>query len=161
MWKFGKLSDSTMENCDVHLWVHKLHFAKQKFENQNFPIEQKTRDKMLSREIPFRRLEKFSWMDFPSPQILFLKNARKKCFPERQQHCEHHPCHVIVSSFLTFFYFPPFNKRETNNNIFPLFQRQQWRNSARILITELNCAMSQQRFRFFCFREGGDTCDDY
>lgn len=107
------IETSGAKNCFVIKFASKKSPKNQN--SRNFPIEQKT--KILSETFSLRRL----WLSIEKtshgrifPQILFWK-CTKNVLRQRQQHCDHHPCHVIVLSFWHFFFcfpedFPPFNK---------------------------------------------------
>ena len=102
-----------------------------------------------------------------NPVLDDLINAEKKMFSKRQQHCDSHPCHVIVLSLWIFLAFL-FNKSRRENflrikkmktgskqqcfSVILLFQQPDTkRNTARILITKLKLCNESTGEYLLCF----------
>lgn len=99
-WKSMMMSVYEHFLCEKMIFISRTSAKNSKSQKTNFPIEQKNGDKMLSRNLPHRHLwpeKKFMNGFVFFPTIWFLKIAREMFLQE--QHCDHHPCHVIVLSF--------------------------------------------------------------
>lgn len=145
------IETSGAKNCFVIKFAAKKSPKNQN--SKNFPIEQKT--KILSETFSLRRL----WLSIEKtshgrifPQILFWK-CTKNVLRQRQQHCDHHPCHVIVLSFRHFFFvfrrifLLSINFSSEKQRFFPLFfHRQCW-----VIDNECGLCNETADFALLCF----------